>query len=135
MSKLYETYKRKKEKEPEKIYLFKSGMFYIFLEDDAKKVSDLFGFKITKLNEQVIKCGFPLSRIDYYTELLQKRQISFEIVDNNYLGIENYEDYMNNEKLKRIVKDVKKIDMDNITFREAYEFLAKIKTEIGEIYK
>ena len=37
MSKLYKSYEKLKEKAPGKIYIFKSGMFYICLEEDAKK--------------------------------------------------------------------------------------------------
>ena len=59
MSKLYKSYKNLKQNNPNKIYLFKSGMFYISLQEDAEKLSDIFGFKITNLNEEVTKVGFP----------------------------------------------------------------------------
>ena len=67
MSKLYKSYEKLKEKAPGKIYIFKSGMFYICLEEDAKKISEIFGFKVTKLNENIIKAGFPTSRLNYYS--------------------------------------------------------------------
>ena len=134
MSKLYKSYQKLKEKNSEKIYIFKSGMFYICLEEDAKKLSETFGFKTTKLNEDTIKAGFPTSRLNYYVEQLENRKIEFEIVDEDYSKIENYEDYMNNNKLKNIVKEIKKIDLNNISFREAYEMLAKIKQDLESIY-
>ena len=134
MSKLYKSYQKLKEKNPEKIYIFKSGMFYICLEEDAKKLSETFGFKTTKLNENTIKAGFPTSRLNYYVEQLENRKIEFEIVDEDYSKIENYEDYMNNNKLKNIVKEIKRIDLNNISFREAYEMLAKIKQDLESIY-
>ena len=134
MSKLYKSYQKLKEKNPEKIYIFKSGMFYICLEEDAKKLSETFGFKTTKLNEDTIKAGFPTSRLNYYIEQLENRKIEFEIVDEDYSKIENYEDYMNNNKLKNIVKEIKRIDLNNISFREAYEMLAKIKQDLESIY-
>lgn len=109
-------------------------MFYICLEDDAKKISEIFGFKITKLNENIVKAGFPISRLDYYVEQLKNRKILFEIVDHDYSKIENYEDYINNNKLKRIIQNIEKIDLNNITFREAYDFLENMKKEIKEIY-
>ena len=134
MSKLYKSYQKLKEKNPEKIYIFKNGMFYICLEEDAKKLSETFGFKTTKLNEDTIKAGFPTSRLNYYIEQLENRKIEFEIVDEDYSKIENYEDYMNNNKLKNIVKEIKRIDLNNISFREAYEMLAKIKQDLESIY-
>ena len=134
MSKLYKSYEKLKEKCVDKIYIFKSGMFYICLEEDAKKISEIFGFKIAKLNENTIKAGFPISRLEYYINQLESRKIIFEIVDNNYSKIENYEDYMNNNKLKSIVKEIRRVDLNNLSFRKAYDILEKIKREVEEIY-
>lgn len=134
MSKLYKSYEKLKEKCTEKIYIFKSGMFYICLDDDAKEISEIFGFKMTKLNEKIMKAGFPTSRLSYYIQQLENRNINFEIVDNDYSKIENYEDYINNNRLKNLVKNIKKIDLNNITFRDSYEILENIKQEIEEIY-
>ena len=60
MSKLYNQYLKLKSDTKEKniIYLFKSGIFYICLDEDARKMSDIFDFKITPINEDVVKCGF-----------------------------------------------------------------------------
>ena len=60
MSKLQKSYINLKSKDAEKIYLFKSGMFYLALADDCEKLSAVFGFKKTKLNEEIEKCGFPI---------------------------------------------------------------------------
>ena len=135
MSKLYDEYRKLKIKDESKLYIFKSGMFYIALEDDAKTLSEMFDFKIVKLNENVVKSGFPISRLEYYLELLNKRNINFEIIDGNYSKIENYEDYMNNCKLKKIITDINNLDLDNVTFKEAYNYLEKLKNEIKKIYK
>lgn len=135
MSKLQKSYTNLKEKDADKIYLFKSGMFYLALSEDCEKLSSIFGFKKTKLNEEVEKCGFPISRLEFYVEQLEKRKIPFQIVDSDYSKIENYSDYMNNSKLKKIIKEIKELDLDNITFRQAYEFLENAKMEIGKIYE
>ena len=135
MSKLQKSYTNLKSKDAEKVYLFKSGMFYLALSDDCEKLSYVFGFKKTKLNEEIEKCGFPISRLEFYTEQLEKREISFQIVDDDYSKIENYSDYMNNSKLKKIIQEIKNIDLNNITFKQAYEFLENAKMEIGKIYE
>lgn len=135
MSKLYNEYCKLKEKNNEKIYIFKSGMFYIFLGEDANKASEIFGFKLTKLNEHVQKCGFPVSRLEHYITMIKNRNIEFEIIDGNYSKIENYEDYMNNNKLKEVVKKIRDLNLDNITFKECYEFLEKTKNDLNDIYR
>lgn len=136
MSKLYKSYKNLKLNDENKIYLFKSGMFYISLQDDAKKLSDIFGFKITKLNEEVEKVGFPQNRLEYYTAKLKSMDnIDFEIVDSNYGQVQNFNDYLNNNKLKSITDSILKVDLDNTTFRQAYDILSDLKSKVEEVYK
>lgn len=133
MSKLYSEYIKLKKVNVEKIYLFKSGIFYIALEEDAKKLSEIFDFKITNLNDSVIKCGFPLKRLEFYTNLLNQNNIDFEIVDSNYSKIENYSDYLNNENIKNIIDTIISLDMDNISFRQAFDFLYDLNLKLKKI--
>lgn len=135
MSKLYKSYINLKEQDSNYVYIFKSGMFYIFIDEDATKISEIFGFKLVKLNDKINKCGFPSSRLDYYIDKMQTRGIKFKIIDEDYSKIENYADYMNNNKLKEIVNKIIKINLDEISFRQAYEILEDVKLEIMEIYK
>ena len=123
MSKLQKSYINLKSKDADKIYLFKSGMFYLALADDCEKLSSVFGFKKTKLNEEIEKCGFPISRLGFHVGQLEKRKIPFQIIDDD------------NSKLKKIISEIKDIDLDNITFKQAYEFLENAKMEIGKIYE
>ena len=135
MSKLYKSYINLKEQDSNYVYIFKSGMFYIFIDEDATKISEIFGFKLVKLNDKINKCGFPSSRLDYYIDKMQTRGIKFKIIDEDYSKIENYTDYMNNNKLKEIVNKIIKINLDEISFRQAYEILEDVKLEMMEIYK
>ena len=100
MSKLYVEYLKLKSENTDKLYLFKSGIFYIAIEDDAKKLSELFNFKLTNLNNTVMKCGFPQKRLEFYIDKLNSLNILFEIVDLNYSKVDNYSDYLNNNKNK-----------------------------------
>ena len=104
MSKLYDKFLSLKNTNNEKLYLFKSGIFFIALNEDAKKLSDIFGFKITNLNDTVTKCGFPSKRIDYYSSLLNKMDVDFDIIDFN-----------------------------NITFKEAFETLYDLSNRTKKI--
>lgn len=134
MSKLYLKYSNLKQKDPNKLYLFKNGIFYITLSEDAKILSNLFNLKLTNLNENILKCGFPTHRLEYYLKLLEENQISFEIIDENYEKIENYQDYLNNLNLKAITDKILSIDFDNITYKQAYEILQEIHAQIQDLY-
>lgn len=134
MSKLYVEYLKLKNENTDKLYLFKSGIFYIAIEDDAKKLSELFNFKLTNLNDTIMKCGFPQKRLEFYIDKLNSLNIPFEIVDLNYSKVDNYSDYLNNNKIKDIIKSIIQIDMNNISFKESFEFLEKIKTELNNVY-
>lgn len=82
MSKLYDKFVRLKAANNDNVYLFKSGMFYLALNEDASKLADIFNFKVTNLNDCVTKCGFPEKILEYYSTLLNKLNIDFEIVDS-----------------------------------------------------
>lgn len=136
LSKLYKSYINLKKSNPEKIYIFKSGMFYIGLQEDAKKLSEIFGFKITNLNEEVVKAGFPQNRLEHYVSKLNEiNDINFEIIDSDYGKIENYNDYLNNNKMKFIIDDILKLDLDDTTFRQAFDILSNLKLKVEEVYK
>ena len=79
MSKLYDTYKSLKSCDKSCIYVFKSGIFYILLDDDAKRVSLCLGLKLTKFNDEILKCGFPISAKDKYFQLLKSHNFIFKI--------------------------------------------------------
>ena len=104
MSKLYNLYKEKKNNDNRKYYLFKSGMFYIFIDEDAKDVSDLTMLKLSKLNDNIVKCGFPCNSLDKYMVLFNKLGIDVEIVNDNDIDIND-----------KIINKLKKINIDNVT--------------------
>ena len=69
MSKLFDVYKRLKKEDSETLYLFKSGIFYIFLDEDAKTINKFYNLKLTYLNAEIVKCGFPLNSLQKYLYL------------------------------------------------------------------
>lgn len=56
--------------------------------------------------------------------------VKYEIIDSNYGIIDNYNDYLNNEKLRNITDSILKLDLDNTTFRQAFDFLINIKGKL-----
>ena len=133
MSKLYSKYLELKKNNPNTIYLFKSGIFLLAIDEDATKLSDELNLKVTNLSPDVLKCGFPVSRQEHYFRVLEAKHISFTIIDDTYGVVENYSDYMNNVKLKKIIDEIININFDNITFKEAYEILLSTSNLLKEI--
>lgn len=134
MSKLYDKYTKLKENNSNLVYLFKSGIFYIALDEDAIKLSKDLKLKLGKLNEQIVKVGFPASSRERYVRFLEALNIPFQFVDDTYGVIENYSDYANNEKLKSIVSNILSLDFDNLTFKESFEILLSTQKELQQIY-
>ena len=70
MSKLYDIYSSLKSNESNSdktLYLFKSGIFFILIDEDAKIATKILNLKITFLTENVVKCGFPVSSLKKYS--------------------------------------------------------------------
>ena len=61
MSKLLKQYNELKNKDPNKIYIFRVGIFYNILNEDARVVSNAIGLKLTDLSPEIVKCGFPIA--------------------------------------------------------------------------
>lgn len=135
MSKLYSKYLELKKNDENTIYLFKSGIFFLALDKDATTLAEELNLKVTNLSPEVIKCGFPVSRQEHYFRILEAKNIPFTIIDDTYGIVENYSDYMNNEKLKKVIGEIININFDNITFKEAYEILLSTSNLLKEIYK
>ena len=127
MSKLLKLYTSLKKENKEILYLFKSGIFYIALDDDALTLSELFNFKIIDLNEKSIKCGFPVSKISYYSHLLNLNNIKFKLIDPN-APIE-----INNNNFNSIINKILDINFDELTFKDAFFTLQEIQNELKNI--
>lgn len=82
MSKLFDVYKRLKKEDSETLYLFKSGIFYIFLDEDAKTINKFYNLKLTYLNAEIVKCGFPLNSLQKYLNLFNNFPYKIKIIDN-----------------------------------------------------
>ena len=126
MSKLLNLYSKLKKEDNSKLYLFKSGIFYIALDYDALTLSDLFDFKLIDLNANSIKCGFPISKISYYSHLLNLNNINFKIIDpNEPLVINNIP-----SSYEPIIQEILNIDFNNITFKDAFFKLQDFQTKL-----
>lgn len=126
MSKLQKQYEELKRKDSEKIYIFRVGIFYNILNEDAKIVSNSIGLKLTDLGPSIVKCGFPIAKLDKYTNLLKSKNLPFEVISD--IAPSNQ-----NTSYEKIVEKIKKIDLDNTTFHQAFDILYNIQQNLKNI--
>lgn len=135
MSKLVNIYKNLKNQDADTIYLFKSGIFYIILDEDAKKVSPLLDLKLTKLNDTIVKCGFPVSAYNKYFNILNQTTIKFKIIDKiNGLSL-TFNDFTIEQSLKNLLNKINQIDTEHLSVSEAYKFIEDIQKDSRKILK
>lgn len=133
MSKLYNKYLLLKENNKEsKLYLFRAGIFNIFIDDDAKIASEILNLKITKLNDSVIKCGFPETASKKYLDLLNENKIRYEIIDEALNTVSSTTEYINSIKAKTIIEKIKSVDINSISPLQAYELLHNLKIALQD---
>lgn len=133
MSKLYEKYKNLKSENATKLYLFKSGIFYIFLDEDAIKMSNLLNLKLTNLNETIVKCGFPIKNADKYINLIKINNYDIDIVDSSTPTSYSIKEYLLNDNVKQFIKELSEIDYYNLSVSEAFALLENITAKVKKL--
>ena len=131
MSKLLNQYNELKKNDASSVYLFRVGIFYNILNEDAKLINEKLGLKITDLGPSIFKCGFPVSQLDKYIILLNKMKIKYKVVDN--LPNTNLNDYMKNVEIKKVLNKISNLDMNNTTFQQAFNILLEIQNKLKNI--
>nr|DAN95223.1 MAG TPA: MutS domain I [Caudoviricetes sp.] len=132
MSKLLNQYESLKKIDPSYIYIFRVGIFYNILNEDAKILNEKLNLKITNLSPEIFKCGFPVSTLDKYKKILNEKGIKYKIIDNLPNNM-NTADYMNNVEIKHIISRIKNLDMNNTTFQQAFNILLDIQNKLKNI--
>lgn len=127
MSKLINTYKQLKENDSETFYLFKSGIFYIFLDEDAKKMNSILNLKLINLNNDIVKCGFPTNSISKYINLLISNNIKFKIIDLAQNIMFDLHSFTLNNELLDLLNLIANVDENSLSVKESYDFIEKIK--------
>ena len=124
MSKLYTKYlSLKKETNSSKIYLFKSGIFYLFIHEDAKMMSPLLQLKLTNLNPTVLKCGFPVNSLEKYMPLLEQTGKTIEIIDLEKNVSSSPKKFIITKDVKDFITYLSSQDSNNLSIKEAYQFI------------
>jgi DNA mismatch repair ATPase MutS len=118
-------YQELKKKDPNKIYIFQVGIFYNLLNEDAQLVSDKIGLKLTNLSPEIVKCGFPIAKLEKYTHLLENLYLKYEVVTNQAP--------LNQGSYNSIIKKIQNVDLDNTTCKEAFDILYNIQQKLKNI--
>lgn len=116
-------YEELKKKDNNKIYIFKVGIFYNILNEDARLVSNTIGLKLTSLSPDIVKCGFPIAKLEKYTNLLTSHNITFEVVSSPTSSCQN-------APYSSIITQLKNIDLNNTTFKDAFYILYNIQQKL-----
>ena len=124
-------YNELKKEDASSIYLFRVGIFYNILNEDAKIINEKLGLKITDLGPNIFKCGFPVSQLDKYIILLNKMKIKYKVIDN--LPNSNINEYLKNVEIKKILNKITDIDMNNTTFQQSFNILLDIQNKLKGI--
>ena len=133
MSKLYSKYLEQKALNPNILYLFKSGIFYMALNEDANRLSDALSLRVTNITEKIYKCCFPVSKSDFYFKTLESLNIDYKIIDPSQNVVLNYAEYKDNEKFNSIITNLIKLDLNKTSFQDAYIILTNTIHDLKQI--
>ena len=125
MSKMYQRYLELKKINPNQIYLF--------LADDAKKMASLLNLKLTNLNENVLKCGFPVNNLDKYLNLIKSLGYTIEIVDSVTSSPLPSKNYLLNTSVKNLIDSICLIKADELSIKEAYSLIDSLNLKAKKI--
>lgn len=141
----YEYFRKEYE---EYIILIQKGNFYIALYEDAEILANICSLKIKRFTtENISKCGFPVSVLEKYIEIINSKGYSVAICEEKAeydkdLGIKKREFKeikkidkkpvykkidKDNKSIEDLVKKIKKLDINKITPIEALNILNKLK--------
>ncbi|MDO5569259.1 MAG: hypothetical protein Q4G04_04025 [bacterium] len=110
-----EKYKKLKAENKDKIYLFKSGIFYLFLEEDAVKISQVTTLKLGYFGKMK-RCGFPIKSLDKYLLIFKNMNLDIVMVEVDKEQAEHL-----------LTKKLKEIDFDNLTPIDAFKKLNELR--------
>lgn len=136
MSKLYDRYIRlKKQNKENTLFLFKYGIFFIFIDEDAKIASSLLNLKLGKLNDTIVKCGFPITSLQKYDALLKNSNYMLEIVSFDSEKKISPSTFLYYENIQKATNELLYINIDSLSISQAYDLLYKLQNNLISINK
>lgn len=133
MSKLYNMYNELKKQDSDFIYLFKSGIFYIALDQDAYTLSKFFNFKITNFNDTIVKCGFPCTSLQKYSTIFNAYNLKIKIIENTLNTSYDFKDYSNKIIINKMLDKINSIDINSLSVKEAFSLIEYLQENAKQI--
>ena len=131
MSKLFDKYLILKKEDPNKLYLFRCGKFYIFLDEDCDFINDFVVLKKTPFTSNVFKCGFPDQSLEDYMRVFENLNLNVEIIENEENKLSS--SILKERKIEEsIFNRIKKLDINTTTPLEALKILEEIKETLND---
>lgn len=135
MSKMYKRYLELKQENSSKIYLFKSGIFYLFLAEDAKLMSSVLNLRLTNLNEVVLKCGFPVNNLNKYINIIKSLGYDVNIVDSLVDKPVPTKNYLVNSSMQDLINTLTSTNSNELSIKEAYSLIDDLISQAQKIEK
>lgn len=134
MSKLYKKYVLLKINNPKKIYLFECGIFYIFIHEDAELMSNILNLKLTYLNSDIVKCGFPIKSANKYLNILKTLNYDIDIVPaNEHSSPSNVNSYIMAQNLNNIIQNFLKVNINSLSISQAFDLLNDLQNKLKQM--
>lgn len=135
MSKMIDIYNQIKKQDNKKntLLLFKSGIFFIFIDDDAKLINSYINLKLTNLNNDIVKCGFPCSHLDKYLNLLKNIPYKIQIIDLSENTCYEPLQYQTNDRVINLIQKIASVETEALSIKEAFDLLDTLKNEACSI--
>lgn len=108
-----------KSDDPNSLYLFRSGNFYIFVGEDCDTINEYVVLKKTKFSKESYKCGFPVNVLDDYLHVFKNHNLNIKIINLNTSTLD-----------KKIIDKVINLDLNSITPVEALNILKELKERL-----
>ena len=96
-------------------------------------LSNAFGFKLTNLNNEIKKCGFPCSSLDKYLKLFNAYNLSVSIIDTKEDTSYTIKDFEINKNIQDILELIKNVNIDSLSILEAYNFIEHLQEKVKKI--
>ena len=125
-------FKRKEERFKQN-YTIKKWYFLSRTWERCHLLSNAFGFKLTNLNNEIKKCGFPCSSLDKYLKLFNTYNLSISIIDTERNTNYTLKDFEINRNIQDILGLIKNVNIDNLSIIEAYNFIENLQKKIKDI--
>ena len=119
LSVIYQKYLQLKKEDANKLYLFKSGKFYIFVGEDCDTINDYVVLKKVKFSSESYKCGFPADVLDNYIRVFKNHNLDVEVIDRLKTNIDD-----------SIKEKIINLDIDSITPLQALNILKDVKEKL-----